>query len=151
MTNNVIHTTIHDGALRAWIAEGAERVEITLRKGHAERDLEEAHILLRAAGGQATEGLRRHFEAHWTRGSAGQNGCGFCKLGGRILASEGRRKPSEAELARANITVVAVGVTKEGMDRSAYPCAEREKARLAKLPFLGREAKQSPLGPDELF
>ena len=107
MTTGRIETTFEDGTLRG-VIDGVVTVTLTRL-----RDLEEAHILLTGAGGRVTEGLREHFAEHFARGALPSPSCEFCKLQGKILAAEGRRRLRDEETRAARITLVPKGVTGE--------------------------------------
>ena len=107
MTTGRIETTFEDGTLRG-VIDGVVTVTLTRL-----RDLEEAHILLTGAGGRVTSKLREHFAEHFARGALPSPSCEFCKLQGKILAAEGRRRLREEETRAARITLVPRGVTGE--------------------------------------
>ena len=63
---------------------------IALRAGGEGRFLKNAFLALRASGGQRPASL----VAHWTHHqSVPEGACHWCKLEGRILASQGRKAP----------------------------------------------------------
>jgi hypothetical protein len=103
----MIETTFEDGTLRG-VIDGVVTVTLTRL-----RDLEDAHILLTGAGGRVTSKLREHFAEHFARGALPSPSCEFCKLQGKILAAEGRRRLREEETRAARITLVPKGVTGE--------------------------------------
>ena len=64
---------------------------IGLRPGGEGRFLKNAFLALRASGGQRPASL----VAHWTHHqSVPEGACHWCKLEGRVLASQGRAKPA---------------------------------------------------------
>lgn len=129
-----ITTTFEDGKLSAWfeydeVWKGPSRylaVAITRL-----RDLEEIHILLTATGGRVTEKLREHFADHFARGALPSPSCEFCKLQGKILAAEGRRRLREEETRAARITFVPRGVTGEKILAAEARAAKPRETRIA--------------------
>jgi len=115
-------------------------LRLALTRGREGRELEELHILLAGTGGEVGEALQTHILEHFRQDQIPSGTCPFCKLQGRILAAEGRRRLSEREVARAKITLVPRGVTGEAIMAAEERALERARERARRLPRLNKGA-----------
>ena len=145
-----ISTTLHDTGLAMLLHAATDDPDVTrmfavpLTPGREGRELRDAHFVLDCTGGKPlTPQGREHFEQHRT---AAASGCFACKLLGRLVAAEGRPRPSDADYRKANI--VLPGVTGEGLARAERDREARRAAREARAP---RPLSKQVLDPEELF
>jgi len=124
--------------------EAPATFSVPLAPSHLAGDLDDLAIMLQATSGTLTPTLRRHLEEHFARGSAPSGGCAFCKLQGRVLAGQGRRRLGEEEHAKRVIpaqggggagsealaTTATFGVTRIA-DGATYAAAVRAERRAA--------------------
>ena len=137
--------------------EVAEGGPLTLAVAPAKlaRTLGDLAIALRATGGVLTEGLRRHLTEH---DGVPLGSCQFCRLQGRVLAAEGRRRLRDEEHNARRmspvITQLPLGATAAGAARAAWDreerAAQREAARKRALPRLNA-AKRSTDGDTDVW
>jgi len=114
-------------------------LRVPLSPNRLARGLSDIALLLAATGGEMTPGLRTHLKEHFGASQAPSPKCEFCKLQGRILAAEGRRRLNEREdRARSipPIEVIRPGLSGEGLARALRASETREAERLRKLPRL---------------
>ena len=136
MRDTTLQVEVHDTTFTVIVAD----VAIDVHHGRLERSLSDIALLLASVGGTMTPGLRTHFTEHFSVGQTPQAKCEFCKLQGRILAAEGRRRLSEREQRdRAKppqVTVLRTGLSGAGLERALRSAEVREAKRLRKLPRL---------------
>ena len=109
---------------------------------HGIRALADAHLIVAAFGDPAAFGaLPPRIAAHFVE-SVPDAQCPACKLLGRVLAAQGRRRPTDAEHRAASI--VPIGVTRDGLDKAAAERVKREADRAKYAPQLARVARDAP-------
>jgi hypothetical protein len=115
-------------------------LRVALTPNRLARGLSDIALLLAATRGEVTSGLRSHLTGHFAPSARPDAKCEFCKLQGRILAAEGRRRLTEREQRdRAKppqVTVLRTGATGAAGERAFEHAAKREAERLRKLPRL---------------
>jgi hypothetical protein len=116
---------------------------IVLPSNRLARGLNDIALLVAAASGIMTPGLQTHLTEHFGPDQAPSGKCEFCKLQGRILAAEGRRRLSDREdRARAipPTTLVREGLTGSAISDALKRAEIREAERVRRLPKLGGKA-----------
>ena len=126
------------------------RVQLdSVRMSH---ELSDLAMLLTVTSNIVTSALREHLENHFTKGAPPSGTCAFCKLQGKILAGQGRKRLSESDEQRRKVppvTTLREGATHQGEVDSAKAREARETERLRRLPKLGKGGAISD--PTELF
>lgn len=120
--------------------DGEAELHLTLTPGRLARGLSDIALLRAATRNVMTPALREHLTRHFGTSQAPDAKCEFCKLQGRILAAEGRRRLSEREQRdRAKppqVTVLREGATGAAIERAQRAAELRESERLRRLPKL---------------
>jgi hypothetical protein len=118
--------------------------DIVLEAAHGRlaRAATDTTLLLASTGGTLTPKLRAHFTEHFGPSQLPSGQCEFCKLQGKLLAAEGRRRLTEREQRdrakppQHGVTVLRTGLSGAGLERAARASEVREAERLRKLPKL---------------
>lgn len=121
--------------------EAGESVRVLLNPLRLAAELSDLAMLLTVTSGFMTSALREHLENHFTKGALPSGGCAFCKLQGKILAGQGRKRLSESDEQRRKVppvTTLREGATYQGEVDSAKAREARETERLRRLPKLGK-------------
>ncbi len=133
--------------------EGEEELHIMLTPGRLARGLSDIALLRAATTNVTTAGLREHLTRHFGTSQAPDAKCEFCKLQGRILAAEGRRRLSEREQRdRAKppqVTMLREGASGAAIERAQRAAELRESERLRRLPRLQGAGRKSASGDTE--
>jgi hypothetical protein len=131
--------------------EGEEELRVPLTPNRLARGLSDIVLLLASTDSRMTSGLREHFTGHFSAAQAPIANCEFCKLQGRLLAAEGRRRLSEREQRdRAKppqVTHLREGATGAAIDRAFARAVKLEAVRVRRLPRLnGMKAYRDTVG-----
>jgi len=136
MHDTTLQVEVHDTTFTVVVTD----VALDVRHGRLERSLSDIALLLASVGGVVTSGLRMHLTEHFGAGQMPLAKCEFCKLQGKILAAEGRRRLSEREqrdrAKPAQVTVLRAGLSGAGLERALRSADLREAERLRRLPRL---------------
>ena len=115
-------------------------LRVTLSANRLARGLSDIALMRAATRNVMTPALREHLTRHFVASQAPDAKCEFCKLQGRILAAEGRRRLSEREQRdRAKppqVTVLREGASGAAIERAQRASEARESERLRRLPKL---------------
>ena len=120
--------------------DGEAELHLTLTPGCLARGLSDIALMRAATRNVMTPALREHLTRHFVASQAPDAKCEFCKLQGRILAAEGRRRLSEREQRdRAKppqVTMLREGASGAAIERALRSADLREAERLRRLPKL---------------
>ena len=127
-------------------------MRVTLSANRLARGLSDIVLLRAATTNVTTAGLREHLTRHFGTSQAPDAKCEFCKLQGRILAAEGRRRLSEQEQrqrAVPPVTHLREGASGAAIERAQRAAELREAERLRRLPRLQGAGRKSASGDTE--
>ena len=114
-------------------------LRIPLTPNRLTRGLSDIALLYAATQGETTAKLREHLTGHFAPSAQPSPRCEFCKLQGKLLAAEGRRRLSEREDRTRQVppvTVLREGASGAAIERAFAHAAKRNAERLRKLPRL---------------
>ena len=114
-------------------------LRIALSANRLARGLSDIALLYASTRGETTAKLREHLTEHFGASQAPSPQCEFCKLQGKLLAAEGRRRLSDREQRQRSLPPVRVlpeGASGAAIERAFAHAAKRDAERLRRLPRL---------------
>jgi len=135
MRDTTLQVEVHDTCFTIIVGD----IALDVRHGRLERAASDIVLLLASVGDTVTPGLRTHLVEHFGAAQAPAAKCEFCKLQGKLLAAEGRKRLTEREDRLRQvppITHLREGASGAAIERAFEHAAKRDAERLRRLPRL---------------